>query len=74
MPQIPIGFRTKIHRIFYELNFNRNSLEILETLEFSEIWLTISLLHLIVRKNKFPVKGDQKFEFPLKMIFGLTLL
>jgi hypothetical protein len=32
------------------------------------------LLHLIARKNKFPAKGDQKFEFPLKMKFGLILL
>jgi hypothetical protein len=53
------------------LNFNRNSLEILETLEFDEIWLTSSLLHLIAMKNKFLVKGDQKIEFLLKMMFGL---
>jgi hypothetical protein len=53
------------------LNFNRNSLEILETLEFDEIWLTSSLLHLIAMKNKFQVKGDQKIEFLLKMMFGL---
>jgi hypothetical protein len=41
----------------------RNSLEILGTLEFAEIWLASSLSHLIARKNKFPVKEDQKFEF-----------
>jgi hypothetical protein len=29
------------------------------------------LLHLIVRKNKFPSKEDQKFEFQLKLKFGL---
>jgi hypothetical protein len=56
------------------LNFNRNSLEILGTLEFAEIWLTSSLSHIIVRKNKFPAKGDKNFEFPLKKEFGLILL
>jgi hypothetical protein len=56
------------------LNFHRNSLENLGTLELDEIWLTISLLHLIARKNKFPAKEDQKFEFPLKNGFGLILL
>jgi hypothetical protein len=49
------------------LNFNRNSLENLGTLEFGEIWLTSSLLHLITRKNKFTAKENQKFEFQLKM-------
>jgi hypothetical protein len=48
-------------------------LEILGTLEFVEIWLASSLLHLIARKNKLPAKGNQKFEFPLKMGFGLIL-
>jgi hypothetical protein len=33
-PQIQNGYWTKIQRSFYDLNFNRNSLEILETLEF----------------------------------------
>jgi hypothetical protein len=49
-------------------------LENLGTLGFNEIWLASSLLHLIARKNKFTAKGDQKFEFPLKMDFGLILL
>jgi hypothetical protein len=40
--------------------------ENLGTLEFYEIWLTSSLVNLIVRKNKFSLKEDQKFEFPLK--------
>jgi hypothetical protein len=31
------------------------------------------MLHLIAKENKFPAKGDQKFEFPLKMEFGLIL-
>jgi hypothetical protein len=31
------------------------------------------LLHLITRKNKFPAKEDQKFEFTLNMGFGLIL-
>jgi hypothetical protein len=70
------------------LNFNRNSQEILGTLEFDEIWLTSSLLHLIARKNKFPARVGQKFEFPMEkgiwiafaivcnldLIFGLRLL
>jgi hypothetical protein len=55
------------------LNFNINSLEILGTLEFDEIWLASSVLHFIARKNKFLGKEDQKFEFPLKMGFGLIL-
>jgi hypothetical protein len=42
-------------------------------LEFGEIWLASSLPHLIARKNKLPEKGDQKFEFNLKMGFGLIL-
>jgi hypothetical protein len=52
----------------------KNSLENLETLDFNEIWLASSLLHLIARKNKFPAKGDQKFEFSLKMEVRLILL
>jgi hypothetical protein len=51
------------------LNFHRNSLEILGTLEFDEIWLASSLLHIIVWKNKFLAKGDQKFEIPFKKIW-----
>jgi hypothetical protein len=42
-------------------------------LEFGKIWLVSSLLQLIAKKNKFPAKGDQKFEFPLNMGFGLIL-
>jgi hypothetical protein len=56
------------------LNFHRNSLENLGTLEFDAIWFTSSLIHLIAWKNKFPAKEDQKFEFPLKMELGLILL
>jgi hypothetical protein len=48
---------------FYELNFNRNLLEILGTLDFSEIWPESSLLHLVTRKNPFLAKEDQKVEF-----------
>jgi hypothetical protein len=59
---------------FYKLNFHRNSLENLGTLELDEIWLTSPLLHLIVSKNKFPAKGGQQFEFPLRIEFGLILL
>jgi hypothetical protein len=56
------------------LKSEKNSLEILGTLDFNEIWLASSLLHFIARKNKFPAKEDQKFKFPLKMEFGLILL
>jgi hypothetical protein len=48
------------------LNFNQNSLENLETLEFDEIWLASSLLHVVVGKNTFAEKEDQEFEFQLK--------
>jgi hypothetical protein len=53
------------------LNSNGNSPEILGALEFDEIWLTSSLLYLIARKNKFPAKEYKKFEFLLKLEFGL---
>jgi hypothetical protein len=61
----------KIQRSFYGLDFRENSLEFLRTLEFDEIWLTISLLHLIARKNIFLAKEDKEFEFQLKGEFGL---
>jgi hypothetical protein len=61
----------KIQRIFYELNFNRNSLEIRGTLEFDEIWPPNFLLHLVPRKNEFQVNIGQEFEFPLKVEFRL---
>jgi hypothetical protein len=48
------------------LNANKNPLEILGTLEFSEFWQVSSLLHLIAKKIKFPAKVDQKFEFPME--------
>jgi hypothetical protein len=48
-------------------------MEILGTLEFGEIWLASSLPHLIARRNILLAKGDQKFEIPLKMGFGLIL-
>jgi hypothetical protein len=53
------------------LDFKENSLEFLGTLEFDEIWLTSSLLHLIARKNIFLAKEDKEFEFQLKGDFGL---
>jgi hypothetical protein len=54
------------------LNFDKNLLKILRTLEFVGIWPASSLPHLIVRKkNKFPSKGDQKFEFLVGEEFGL---
>jgi hypothetical protein len=61
----------KIQRSFYGLDFKEKSLEFLVTLEFDEIWLTSSFLHLIVRKNTFPAKEYQEFEFQLKGEFGL---
>jgi hypothetical protein len=59
--------------MFYELNANRNSLEILGTLEFNEIWQVRSLSYLIARKNKFPAKENKKIEFQLRREFGLIL-
>jgi hypothetical protein len=56
------------------LKLKKNSLEILGTLDLNEIWLASSWLHLIARKNKLPAKEHQKFEFPLKIEFGLILL
>jgi hypothetical protein len=53
------------------LNFDRNLLEILGTLDFNEICPASSLLHLIARKNQFPAKEDQKFEFKSKREIGL---
>jgi hypothetical protein len=67
------GYGIKIQRILYGWNLITNSVEILGTLEFGETLLASSLLHLIARKNKFPAKGDMKFEFPLNMGFGLIL-
>jgi hypothetical protein len=40
----------------YELKTRKNSLDKLGTLEFDEIRLTISFLHLIVKENKFLAK------------------
>jgi hypothetical protein len=40
------------------LKSKKNSLKILGTLNFNEIWLPSSWLHLIARKNKFPTKED----------------
>jgi hypothetical protein len=53
------------------VNFDRNLLKILSTMEFDGIWPASSLPHLIVRKNEFPSKGDQKFEFLTREEFGL---
>jgi hypothetical protein len=65
------GSRIKIQRILYELKTRKNSLDKLGTLEFDKIWLTSSLLHLNAKENEFPAKEDQKFEFLLKLEFGL---
>jgi hypothetical protein len=53
------------------LKFNGNSLKIPGTLEFGETWPTCSLLHLVARKNKFPPKRAQEFEFLSRREFGL---
>jgi hypothetical protein len=45
----------------YELKTRKKSLDKLGTLEFDEIWLTSSLLHLIAKENEFPAKEDHKF-------------
>jgi hypothetical protein len=55
----------------YALNFDRNSLKISRTLDFDEIWLASSWLHLNARRNKFSSKEDQNFEFHSKRKFGL---
>jgi hypothetical protein len=48
------------------LNFNRNLLEILGTLDFNEIWPASSLLHLFARKNQFSAKEDKNLKFNQK--------
>jgi hypothetical protein len=55
----------------HALNFNENSLEILGIWEFDETWSTCFLLHLVARKNKFPPKMAQEFEFLSRREFGL---
>jgi hypothetical protein len=55
----------------YELKFIRKFTENLGILDFVEIWLASSLIHLIARKNPFLSKEDQKFEFHSKREFGL---
>jgi hypothetical protein len=64
--RLEIEFEIKISGIFYELNFDRNSLKILRTSEFDEIWLASALLYLIARKNQFPSKEHRKVEFHSK--------
>jgi hypothetical protein len=48
-------------------------LEILGNLEFVETCPTVFLLDVIARKNKFPIKVDQKSEFLSKVGFELIL-
>jgi hypothetical protein len=55
------------------LNFTKNSLGILGTLDFNEICPASSLLHLIASKNQFLTKEDHKFEFQPKRENGLIL-
>jgi hypothetical protein len=66
-----MDFNLKIQRSLYELKSRKISPDKLGTLEFDEIWLTSSLLHLVAKENEFPVKEDQKFELLLKMEFVL---
>jgi hypothetical protein len=47
-------------------NSLENSLENLGTLDFDEIWLASSWLHLIARKNQFLSNEDSKIWIPLK--------
>jgi hypothetical protein len=55
-----MDFKLKIQRSLYELKSRRNSRDKLGTLEFDEIWLTSSLLHLIAKENEFPTKKGQE--------------
>jgi hypothetical protein len=55
-----MDFKLKIQRSLYELKSRRNSRDKLGTLEFDEIWLTSSLLHLIAKENEFPAKKGQE--------------
>jgi hypothetical protein len=48
------------------LKSKEKSLEKLGTLDFDEIWPASFWLYLIARKNKFPSKEDQEFEFHSK--------
>jgi hypothetical protein len=58
-------------RKFLCVEIEENSLKNLGTLDFHEIWPASSWLHLIARKNQFPSKEDQKFEFHSKRKIGL---
>jgi hypothetical protein len=49
--------------MFLWVEIKEKSLEIFGTLEFGEIWLVRSLLHLIARKHKVPANENQNFEF-----------
>jgi hypothetical protein len=53
------------------LKFIRKFTGKLGTLDFDEIWPASSWLHLIAKKNPFPSKEDQKFEFHSKRKFRL---
>jgi hypothetical protein len=48
-------------------------MENLGTLDLDEIWPASSWLYLIARKNQFPSKEDQNFEFQSKREFGMIL-
>jgi hypothetical protein len=65
--QIQKEIWTKIQRA----TMSWNSLENLETLDLDEIWPASSWLHIIARKNQFPSKEDQNFEFRSKREFRL---
>jgi hypothetical protein len=42
--------------------------------ELDEIWLANSSLHLVAKKNEFPSKGDQKFDFFVREEFGVDFI
>jgi hypothetical protein len=44
-------------------------LKIFGDLEFDETWPTASFVHLIERKNNFPINMGQEFELSLKVEF-----
>jgi hypothetical protein len=62
---------TKIQRAPMSWNSLENSLENLGTLDMDEILPASSWLHLIARKNQFPLKEDKNFEFHSKRYFWI---
>jgi hypothetical protein len=68
-----LKFDLKSQGNFCELKSKKIHWKNVGTLDFSEIWPGSSWLHLIGRKNEFPTKGYQKFEFQSKREIRLIL-